>query len=75
VGVTTTAGTAASPGGMAFADSGSNSAQYTQATTGLVTQPTQTLGPVGGSQPHDNMQPYLAVRYIISMYGIFPSQT
>ncbi|NEU07409.1 phage tail protein [Flavihumibacter sp. R14] len=31
--------------------------------------------PAGGSQPHDNMQPFLAVNYIISMYGIFPSQS
>jgi microcystin-dependent protein len=30
--------------------------------------------PVGGSQPHDNMQPYLAISYIISLFGIFPSQ-
>ena len=28
----------------------------------------------GGSQPHDNMQPYVAVMYCISLYGIFPSQ-
>lgn len=26
----------------------------------------------GGSQPHDNMQPYLVVSYIISLFGIFP---
>jgi microcystin-dependent protein len=75
VGVTTTAGTSASPIGTVLADSGSNSAQYTQATTGLLTQPAQLLGVVGASQPHDNMQPYLAVHYIISLYGIFPSQT
>ena len=31
------------------------------------------VGPVGGSQPHENMQPYLAVSYIISLFGIFPS--
>ena len=30
---------------------------------------------VGGSQPHNNMQPYLAVSFIISLYGIFPSPT
>ena len=30
---------------------------------------------VGGSQPHDNMQPFLAINYIISLFGIFPSQT
>jgi microcystin-dependent protein len=28
----------------------------------------------GGSQPHSNMQPYLCVDFIISLYGIFPSQ-
>lgn len=30
---------------------------------------------VGGSQPHSNFQPYLCVDFIISMFGIFPSQT
>jgi microcystin-dependent protein len=29
---------------------------------------------VGGSQPHDNMMPFLAVSFIISLYGIFPHQ-
>ena len=27
----------------------------------------------GGSQPHDNMQPYLAITYIISLFGVYPS--
>jgi microcystin-dependent protein len=31
--------------------------------------------PTGGSQPHDNMQPYLCVSFIISLFGIFPSPT
>ena len=31
--------------------------------------------PAGGNQPHDNMQPYLAINFIISLFGIFPSQT
>jgi microcystin-dependent protein len=31
-----------------------------------------TITPVGGSQPHENMQPYGVLRYIISLYGIFP---
>lgn len=30
--------------------------------------------PIGGSQPHENMQPYLCINYIISLFGIFPSQ-
>ncbi len=29
----------------------------------------------GGSQPHDNMQPYLAITFIISLFGIYPSPT
>lgn len=29
----------------------------------------------GGGQPHDNMQPYLALNFIISLFGIYPSQT
>jgi microcystin-dependent protein len=35
----------------------------------------QFLGPVGGSQPHTNFQPYLCVDFIISLFGIFPSPT
>ncbi len=33
----------------------------------------QALAPAGGNQPHDNMSPYLAINFIISMYGIYPS--
>jgi microcystin-dependent protein len=33
------------------------------------------VSPVGGSQPHDNYQPYLCVDFIISLFGIFPSPT
>jgi microcystin-dependent protein len=34
----------------------------------------QTLQPQGGSQPHDNMMPFLCISYIISLFGIFPHQ-
>jgi len=27
----------------------------------------------GGSQPHDNMAPYLGVNFIISLFGVFPT--
>ncbi len=42
------------------------------ATTALAAQ---SLAAAGGSQPHDNMQPYLALSFIISLFGIFPSPT
>ncbi len=32
-------------------------------------------GPVGGSQPHTNFQPYLCVNFILSLFGLFPSPT
>lgn len=33
------------------------------------------IASTGGSQPHTNVQPYLCVNYIISLFGIFPSPT
>lgn len=32
------------------------------------------VGVAGGSQPHSNMQPFLAVTFIIALNGIFPSR-
>jgi microcystin-dependent protein len=34
-----------------------------------------SIGPTGGSRPHNNIQPYLCVTFIIAYEGIFPSQT
>ena len=33
-----------------------------------------TIGNTGGSQPHENMQPYLVLSFCIALQGIFPSQ-
>lgn len=33
------------------------------------------ITPAGGSQPHENVQPYLCINHIISLFGVFPSQT
>jgi microcystin-dependent protein len=35
----------------------------------------QSIAIAGGSQPHDNMQPFLCINFIISLFGLFPSQT
>lgn len=35
----------------------------------------QAIQPAGGSQPHENMQPYLCINYIISLFGIYPTQS
>jgi microcystin-dependent protein len=29
----------------------------------------------GGSQPHSNLMPYLCVNFIISLFGVYPTQT
>ena len=35
---------------------------------------TSSLLPAGGSQPHNNMAPFLCVHYIIALVGVYPSQ-
>jgi microcystin-dependent protein len=33
-----------------------------------------SVGSVGSSQPHDNFQAYLCIDFIISLFGVYPSQ-
>ena len=33
------------------------------------------LALVGGSQPHENLQPYLCISFILSLFGVFPTQS
>jgi microcystin-dependent protein len=40
----------------------------------LVPLNSASVSSVGGSQPHDNFQPYLCIDFIISLFGVFPSQ-
>lgn len=35
----------------------------------------QSVTPQGGSQPHENMQPFLCINYIISLFGLYPNPT
>jgi microcystin-dependent protein len=68
----TSAATSASPSGgivAAWADSPySDAAPSAQLAS-------EAVGAAGGSQPHDNMPPYLVVSHIIAVYGIYPSQS
>jgi microcystin-dependent protein len=32
------------------------------------------LAPTGGGQPHNNMQPYLTIKYMVALAGIYPSR-
>jgi microcystin-dependent protein len=46
---------------------------YTTSAPGTTLNPA-AVGPAGGSQPHENMQPSLVMNWCISMQGIFPAR-
>lgn len=41
---------------------------------GLTNFNQQAISPVGGSQSHTNVQPFLCINFIISLFGIYPSR-
>jgi microcystin-dependent protein len=46
---------------------------YTAQITNLNTMNPGTIAPVGGSQAHQNMQPFLTLNFCIALIGVFPS--
>ena len=68
---TTTNGTQTVPTGNLLAPTPS---QLYHGPDNLVTLNPQTISNVGGSQAHQNMQPYLTLTFCIALIGIFPSQ-
>ena len=48
---------------------------YNESDAPDVTLNAASVSPVGGSQPHTNVQPYLCINYIVSLFGVFPSTT
>src|SRR5262249_30283526 len=70
---TTLRGTQATPGGSLAAQS-LNVVPWINDAPGVSFSP-GAIQSTGGSQPHTNFQPYLCLNFIISLFGIFPSQT
>src|SRR5229473_3395711 len=66
------AGTAASPSNAVWANS--SLGQFDNANPPDSPMDPGALASSGGSQPHDNMVPFLGVNFILSLFGIFPSQ-
>ena len=66
-------GVSNAPGGNVLAASPSTTL-YIEDVTDSSLSP-NSVSAAGGSQPHNNFQPYLCVDFIISLFGIFPSQT
>lgn len=48
--------------------------QYTSVNP-VVQTGSPSMTPTGGSQPHENRQPFLCINFIISLFGLFPSPT
>ena len=65
----------ANPAGAVFA-TGSDTPYYAPFNPDkAVSMSSAVVGSAGGSLPHDNMQPYLCVSFIIALEGIYPSQS
>lgn len=54
-------------------DTGLAVGQYSNQAPNAVMAP-DAITLAGGGQPHDNIEPYLCIRYIIALEGIYPSQ-
>ena len=48
---------------------------YSTSTSPLVQMDSNAIAPVGGSQPHNNMMPYLTLNFCIALQGVFPPRT
>ncbi|HKP45743.1 MAG TPA: tail fiber protein, partial [Pyrinomonadaceae bacterium] len=69
------AGGSASPTGNFWAANANTAAvQFTAGASTDTNMNNQTVGPSGGSQPHENRMPFLVITFAISLFGLFPSQ-
>jgi microcystin-dependent protein len=66
-------GTATSPAGAVWA-ANTDAGAYAAVVATPANMNAAAAGPSGGSQPHDNMVPFLCINFIISMFGVFPTQ-
>lgn len=68
-------GTQAGPGNGVWArELDANLKPFSATQTPSGTMNAACVGAVGGSQPHENRMPFLAVNFIIALEGIYPSQ-
>ena len=68
-----TAGTSNSPTNNLPANTNLFDNEYSNA-SGNTTMNSSMIGNTGNGQPVDNMQPYIAINYIIAVQGVFPTQ-
>ena len=71
---TTGTGTETTPGGNLLAQTPGGVKPYLEQDADTPMS-AQSITAAGGSQPHENTQPFLCISFIISLFGVFPSQT
>lgn len=62
------------PGNNVLAKTTANVLVYAKAGGTAVQLNPSFLAPFGGSQPHNNMMPYLTLNWVIALAGIFPAR-
>jgi microcystin-dependent protein len=67
-------GTATDPANAVWA-ANTDVGAYAGAIAASANMAPQAMAQAGGSQPHDNMIPFLGINFIISLFGIYPFQT
>jgi microcystin-dependent protein len=72
---TTTLADTVTPGSSVELGQVSGDTMYANSSTGALPVNGPMIGGPGGNQPHENRMPTLTLRYCISLYGIFPSQS
>jgi microcystin-dependent protein len=70
---TSIAATAGNPANNRLLSQSTQAALYSNPSN-LTAMNAGTIGNTGGSQPHDNMQPYLVLNFCIALQGVFPSR-
>lgn len=60
--------------GVALGTTAGGALYQSQTVTNLVPMSANALTPMGGDQPHNNMQPYLTLNFCIALQGIFPQR-
>ncbi|HEX6384975.1 MAG TPA: tail fiber protein [Anaerolineae bacterium] len=68
-------GDLADPAERSLARASGGNVYQQNSSTNMVQMDGQALADSGGSQPHNNMQPYLAINFIIALQGIYPSRS
>lgn len=72
---TTTAGAFRNPANHLYAGTGSGDAIYSNAGGTQIPLSPTGMTPAGGNTPHENIQPYLAINFVIALQGAYPARS